>query len=179
MKHLSLLLNIVTLCIFLISCSITSNHKGKLNDIHSKSPDEYITKFIKDEEVIWLGEVVSAHLSQNDKNEPMIEWLCRYYDLVDTTSVASYFNTTTNNQPKPEIVARRNTKEQYFVTTLSSPDMPLETARQLIPRIKEQKRYALRRARTIFLGSFEGKTAVFIGGGDGFIGKNINVTFID
>lgn len=145
----------------------------------NKSPADYVERFVKGEDILWFGEVISARAFRNKKNETVIEWLCRYYELAGPVNVAAHVKAARNKTKRPAIRAKKNVKEQYFVATLRSPDMPLEVAKSGLTEIGKKKHYALRQAETSFVGRFEGKTAVYIGGGKGLIGNGFNVKFID
>jgi hypothetical protein len=144
-----------------------------------KSPADYIEKFIENDEIIWLGEVVSSRAFKNDSNETVIEFLCRYYELVEPVDVKAYAEVSKDKKERPILKARKTVKNQFFVATIRTQTMPMEVANEIVADTKKKLHYALRNAHTVFVGDYEGTKAVYIGGGNGVVGEDLKVVFID
>ncbi len=140
-----------------------------------KGPAAYLEHFTGGEKVLWIGEVVDAKAYRKG-GEVAIEWLCRYLELAEPLDIDVYLDMRHPEKAKPPIKVRRT--NQYFVTTLRSPDMPLDVAQQNVAAVKNSKQFALREAETDFIGTFKGRRVVYIGGGRGMVTSNLKFVYV-
>jgi len=144
-----------------------------------KSPADYVKNFIANDEIIWFGEVVSSRAFRNDSNETVIEFLCRYYELVEPVDVKAYAEASKDKKETPILKVRKTVKNQFFVATIRTETMPMHVADEIVSDTKKKLHYALRNAHTMFVGDYDGTKAVYIGGGNGLVGDDIKVVFIE
>jgi hypothetical protein len=129
-----------------------------------KAPSEYVnSKFKSDDEVEWFGEIVSARKITDQKtNLAVIEYLCRYYELVsDPIPVKS----------GKEIAERRTLKvkrtpDQYFIASFGPVKNYSDLEQRMVQQLKEQMRktkfYAFTSGIPKNTVIFEGIKAVYV-----------------
>jgi len=142
-----------------------------------KSPAYYLGHFAAGEKVLWLGEVVDVNVYQ-EQNTTVIEWLCKYLELAEPIDIDQFVKRENLMKKKKTPIKVRKTEEQYFVSVLRSPDMPIEGAREAAAEMVKTKHFAIREAETDFVGEFKGLPVIYIGGGMGTVANNLKVIYV-
>lgn len=118
---------------------------------------------------LWLGKVEFAQLrdakNKNGKPELVIEWLVQRYKPLENINMEVVSNSDSPIKAIP-------IKNEYFVNTIRTQEMPRKVALKLVKDANEKKPTVVRFATKQFVGKINNKTAVFIGGGSGGIYTN-------
>lgn len=121
------------------------------------------SKFKSDDEVEWFGEIVSARKITDQKtNLAVIEYLCRYYELVsDPIPVMSGKEIT-----KRRTLKVKRTPDQYFIASFGPVKNYSDLEQRMVQQLKEQMRktkfYAFTSGIPKNTVIFEGIKAVYV-----------------
>lgn len=122
-----------------------------------------------DELELWLGKVEYAQLreAKNDQGEPelVIEWLAQRYQPLEEINTDALSDSDIQIKAIP-------IKNEYFVSTLRTRDMPRELALELVSDANDTNPTVVRFAVRQYVGTMNKRSAVFIGGGSGGIYTN-------
>ncbi len=141
----------------------------------SKAPREYMENFTQGEHVLWLGEVVDVAVSEQN-HQVVFEWLCRYLELAEPLDVDSYVKRDSQGKQGAPIKVR-NTAGQYFVSVLHARGVSLKAAQKEAETMMKSKYFVLREGETDFIGTFMGKSVVYVAGGRGAMANNVKFVY--
>jgi len=138
------------------------------------SPAYYLNNFQKNTNVKWVGAADDVRAYQNAEGLTVIEWLCRYVELVSEVD----FETAWKDK---SVIKIRETAPQYYVYTLKSPEIPWSVAEDIISDNNRTPHFCIGEASLQFIGVFKDKKAIYIGPpvgkGRAFSGVFDSITF--